>query len=175
MLIISPRSIKEANFDQNRWKCGLGKTNPNCSLSLFFYRDIQQSSILVPPCGWKDVVLGASLASGVESVGLVISQSMCATSIMCADKIVHSWHRTGLHFAVQVWTFRSFGRHEVCWRRYVKKGQRCRQSCRNCSSRANSAGRTQCPWEHYLCFSFSVYLLLRQSLLTPSSRLPNQG
>ena len=73
---------------------------------------MQQSSILVPPRSWKDVPSGASIASGVKSVILVISQDVCAMSITYVDKHVHSWHRTRLHFVRQlgVRTFRSCGR-----------------------------------------------------------------
>lgn len=62
----------------------------------------------------------------------------------------------------------------MCWRKHIKRCQRSSQSYRNCSSRLNSAHSTQCPHKCYLCFSFIIYLLLSQSLSTPSSRLPNQ-
>lgn len=140
---------------------------------------MQPSSILVPARSRKAVPSGASIASGEKRLVLVISQDTCAMSITYVDKRVRSLHRTGLRFISELGCEPSGPAVDAfvgtCCRRYKKKCQGSRQSCRNCSSRPNSAHRTQCPHKHYLCFSFSVYLLLRQSLSTPSSRLPNQG
>lgn len=172
MLIISPRSAKGARFDQSRWKCGLGKMNPNCSLFLSFTETCSSPpSLLLPVAGRM---------SRLEQVWPVVWKAWVwwhpKACVPCPPRvwIILSTPSIGLASTLP-WSCRCELSGCVADTNVLKKIHEevpeIQAELQELFQQGKFSRQDTMPTRTLSLF----LLLLGQSLPTPSSRLPNQG